>query len=157
MAGLVLSVGAVGWSCGSWYQGHSRNGWSRHRFLRAGTTAVLAGLITTTSGTWARVPVAFPILGWIVAGLGMGLIYSSLSVVTLSMSAPSEQGANTSALQLSEAMTIAASMAVGGSLFSALLATSTFAAYLSNYAIAVVMAMLAAMIVARTDTNVGSS
>lgn len=31
-AGLVLSAGALGWCSASWYQGHSRNGWSRHRF-----------------------------------------------------------------------------------------------------------------------------
>lgn len=152
-AGLVLSVGALGWSVGSWYQGHSRNGWSRHNFLRVGTSAVCVGLLMTVSIAWAMVPVSLAILGWIITGLGMGLIYASLSLLTLSMSEPGQQGTNSSALQLCEAMAVAASMAVGGSLFSALLATSAQAAYIANFAIAGIMAVLAALIVGRTDTR----
>ena len=153
MAGLALSAGALGWSAGSWYQGHSRNGWSRHRFLRVGTSGVCAGLVMTVSVAWTAVPVSLAILGWTIVGLGMGLISASLSMLTLSMSEPDQQGANGSALQLCEAMVVAASMAVGGSLFSALLATSAQAAYLANFAIAGTMALLAAAIVGRTGTR----
>ena len=149
MAGLALSAGALGWSAGSWYQGHSRNGWSRHRFLRVGTLGVCAGLALTVSAVWASVPVTVAVLGWTIAGLGMGLTSASLSMLTLSMSAPGQQGANGSALQLCEAVTVAAAMAVGGSLFSALLATSVQAAYLANFAIAGAMALSAAAIVGR--------
>lgn len=149
MAGLVLSAGALGWSAGSWYQGHSRNGWSRHRFLRVGTLGVCAGLALTVSAVSAAVPVPLAALGWTIVGLGMGLISASLSMLTLSMSAPGQQGVNGSALQLCEAMAVAAALAVGGSLFSALLATSAQAAYLANFAIVGAMALLAAAIVGR--------
>jgi MFS family permease len=149
MAGLVLSAGALGWSAGSWYQGHRRNGWSRHRFLRVGTLGVCAGLALTVSAVSAAVPVPVAALGWTVVGLGMGLISASLSMLTLSMSAPGQQGANGSALQLCEAVTVAAALAVGGSLFSALLTTSAQAAYLANFAILGAMALLAAAIVGR--------
>ncbi len=149
MAGLVLSAGALGWSAGSWYQGHRRNGWSRHRFLRVGTLGVCAGMALTVSAVSAAVPVPVAALGWTVVGLGMGLISASLSMLTLSMSAPGQQGANGSALQLCEAVTVASALAVGGSLFSALLATSAQAAYLANFAILGAMALLAAAIVGR--------
>lgn len=149
IVGLALSFGALGWSAGSWYQGHRRNGWSRHRFLRIGTSGVCAGLTFTITAVWPAIPVWLPIAGWTLAGLGMGLISASLSMLALSMSKPDEQGANGSALQLCEAMAVAASMAVGGSLFSALLDTSTQAAYLANFAIAGTMALLAAAIVGR--------
>lgn len=152
-AGVALSVGALGWSVGSQYQGHARNGWSRHRFLRVGTAAVFAGLVLTCAATWPSVPVGLAILGWTVAGLGMGLISASLSMLALSMSAPGEEGANGSALQLCEATVVAGSMAVGGSLFAALLATSTQAAYLANFAIALLMALLAMAIVGRTGAR----
>lgn len=152
-AGIALSVGALGWSAGSQYQGHARNGWSRHRFLRVGTSAVFSGLVLTCAAAWPSVPVWFAILGWTVAGLGMGLISASLSMLALSMSAPGEEGANGSALQLCEATVVAGSMAIGGSLFAALLATSTQAAYLANFAIALCMAVLAITLVGRTDAR----
>ncbi|MHC3433557.1 MFS transporter [Delftia acidovorans] len=153
MAGLVLSAGALGWCSASWYQGHSRNGWSRHRFLRVGTSAVLAGVLLTASVAWPAVPVWVAVVGWIVSGLGMGLLSASLSVLTLSMSAPGEQGANSSALQLCEAIAVAATLAIGGSLFAALLETSAHAAYLANFGVAAGAAVLAAVIVGRTDTR----
>lgn len=152
-AGIALSVGALGWSAGSQYQGHARNGWSRHRFLRVGTAAVFSGLVLTCAATWPSVPVSLAILGWTVAGLGMGLISASLSMLALSMSAPGEEGTNGSALQLCEATVVAGSMAIGGSLFAALLATSTQAAYLANFAIALLMALLAMAIVGRTGAR----
>ncbi|MFD0725381.1 MFS transporter [Lysobacter brunescens] len=152
-AGVALSVGALGWSLGSQYQGHARNGWSRHRFLRVGTGAVFSGLVLTCAATWPSVPVWLAILGWTLAGLGMGLISASLSMLALSMSAPGEEGANGSALQLCEATVVAGSMAVGGSLFAALLATSAQAAYLANFAIALLMALLAMAIVGRTGAR----
>jgi MFS family permease len=152
-AGVALSVGALGWSAGSQYQGHARNGWSRHRFLRVGTCAVFSGLVLTCAAAWPSMPVSLAIFGWTVAGLGMGLISASLSMLALSMSAPGEEGANGSALQLCEATVVAGSMAIGGSLFAALLATSTQAAYLANFAIALLMALLAMAIVGRTGAR----
>jgi len=99
------------------------------------------------------VPVWVSVVGWIVSGLGMGLLSASLSVLTLSMSAPGEQGANSSALQLCEAIAVAATLAIGGSLFAALLETSAQAAYLANFGVAAGAAVLAAVIVGRTDTR----
>lgn len=152
-AGLVLSAGALGWCSASWYQGHSRNGWSRHRFLRLGTSALLAGVVLTASAAWQAVPVGVAVAGWVVAGLGMGLLSASLSVLTLSMSAPGQQGANSSALQLSEAIAVAATLAIGGSLFSAWLEASAPLAYLAGFGVAASMAVLAASVVGRTGTR----
>lgn len=151
--GIGLSVGALGWSAGSQYQGHSRNGWSRHRFLRVGTAAVLCGLTLTVSAIWPGTPVLVAILGWCVAGLGMGLISASLSMLTLSLSAPGEEGANGASLQLCEATVVAATLAIGGSLFASLLTTSPQFAYLANFAIALLMASIAVVLVARTGAR----
>lgn len=152
-AGVALSVGALGWSAGSQYQGHSRNGWSRHRFLRIGTSAVLAGLLLTCTATWPGMPVALAVLGWAVAGTGMGLISASVSMLTLAMSAPGEEGANGAALQLCEASVVAAALAVGGSLFAAWLARSAQLAYQANFAVALGLALLAVLLVGRTGAR----
>jgi hypothetical protein len=145
---MGLRAAALGWCSASWYQGHSRNGWSRHRFLRVGTSAVLAASVA-----WPAVRVWVGVVGWIVSGLGMGLLSASLSVLTLSMSAPGEQGANSSAMQLCEAIVVAATLAIGGSLFAALLETSAQAAYLANFGVAAGAAVLASGAVGRTGTR----
>src|SRR5256885_17033988 len=114
MAGLVLSAGALGWCSASWYQGHSRNGWSRHRFLRVGTSAVLAGVLLTASVARPAVPVWGSVVGWIVSGVGMGLLSASLSVLPLSPSAPRGQGAHKPGPQLCEGPALAGPPAHGG-------------------------------------------
>jgi MFS family permease len=152
-AGLALTAGAISWTFGSWFQGHARNGWSRHRFLRTGTTALCAGLAVAALAVFASVPVTVSVLGWAVAGLGMGMISPSLSVLVLSLSEPERQGANSAALPLSEAVSVSTAMALGGSLFAALLSVSVEAAYLANFAIAIVAALFAAAIVGRAGAH----
>ncbi len=81
------------------------------------------------------VPVAVAVLGWASAGLGMGLAYPMLSVLTLELSAPHEQGTNSSALQIADALFAAVVLAVSGALFAALVAAGPIA-YLAATAVA---------------------
>ncbi len=150
MAGVILSLGALGWSAGSLFQGHQRQGISRPHLLQAGTAMTAAGVALTTLVV-ANVPIWMVLIGWTLTGIGMGLTYPSLSVLTLSLSPLERQGANSSALQLSEAIAVAATLAVGGSLFAALLEYSVLAGYLVNFCIALLLALLACVITRRTQ------
>mgnify|MGYP000849687187 CR=1 FL=1 len=69
------------------------------------------------------------VLGWGVALTGVGLSFPMLSVLTLQLSAPEEQGANSSALQLSAALFSSAALALAGLLY--LPETEPFAAVLA--------------------------
>jgi MFS family permease len=120
-AGLALSLGALGWFSGSWYQGHMRGNWTRQQLLRAGCMLLALGIISTTAVLLPSLPVWGAIVAWTLANVGMGLAYSSLSVLVLALSPPAQQGNNISALQLSEAMAVATTMAISGSLFALLL------------------------------------
>jgi len=153
MAGLALTAGAMCWTFGSWYQGHARNGWSRHRFLRTGTSALCLGLMLAALAVFATVPVGVSVLGWAIAGLGMGMTSPSLSVLVLSLSEPQRQGSNSAALPLSEAVAVSTTMALGGSLFAALLPISVEAAYLANFLIAIALALLAAAVLGRVGAR----
>ncbi|WP_242883268.1 MFS transporter [Actinomadura litoris] len=107
MAGVVLTVGGLGWSAASQIQGRSER--SREFFVLLGAVLVTAGIVSVTvalqvSG-WAAVP------AWMIGGAGMGFANGSLSVLTLDRSAESEQGHNSSALQISD--TLGASLVVG--------------------------------------------
>ena len=111
---------------------------------------------TTTPGCGApsaHLPVtsllALALAGWTLTGLGMGLIYPSLSVLTLSLSPPAQQGANTSALQLSEALSVTTALAVSGALFALFVDSAPHTGYLLCLSITFGLAMLATVIARR--------
>ena len=87
-AGLVLTVGALAWSVGSWLQGRIPVPASRASLPRVGLSCITVGTATVALAVRPELPVAVAVLGWAVAGLGMGLLYPSLSVLTLELSAP---------------------------------------------------------------------
>ena len=148
LAGVALSMGALGWFAGSWLQGHQRRGWSRRQLLQSGAAMMCVGIVVTSLALQPGVSLWLALSGWSLTGLGMGMIYPSLSVLTLSLSPPAQQGANTSALQLSEALGVATTLAVSGSLFALFLQGNVVVGYLLTYAIMLLLAV-ASVVVAR--------
>ncbi len=148
-AGVALTIGALGWSIGSWNRGRMAAP-APQRVLGAGMAMLAAGVVVTASAVFPAAPVAVALVGWVVAGLGMGTVFPSLSVLTLELSAPSRQGINASALQLCDALFTAGILALGGSLFAVLLVRAPMAAYLSGFAITAALAALGAVLSART-------
>jgi MFS family permease len=120
MAGLPLTGGALGWAVGSWYQGRPATTRPRWRIVQTGCALVAVGV----SGLSLAVPAALPpYVGgalWSVAGLGMGLAMSSISVLMLELSPPADQGANSAGLQVSEAVNSVVLIGAAGALFAAL-------------------------------------
>ncbi|WP_448100947.1 MFS transporter [Luteibacter jiangsuensis] len=151
-SGIAISVGAIGWFSGSWYQGHYAKV-SRQSLVRRGTAMMVIGTAVASLSTFAWMPVSASVAGWLLTGLGMGMLYGTLAVLALSMSGEHEQGANSSALQLCEALMVATTLAVGGSLFAALLDTSHTAAFAANFAITVALAALGVVVARRTEAG----
>jgi len=159
-AGAVLTIGALGWSAASWYQGSGRHQWTRVRMLQIGMALMIAGIVLMAAVTallaWrsttevAVAMVAGALVAWTITGIGMGLIYPTLSVLTLSLSPPHEQGRNSSALQLADALGIAIVLAIEGWLFTLFLERAPTAAYLLTFAITSVLALLGLALSART-------
>jgi len=148
LAGVALSLGALGWFSGSWLQGHQQRGWTRPQLLVTGALLMCVGIVATSLAIQPATPLWFALAGWTLTGFGMGLIYPSLSVLTLSLSPPAQQGANTSALQLSEALGVATTLAISGSLFALFLQGNVMLGYLLTYAIMLVLAV-SSVVVAR--------
>ena len=59
-------------------------------------------------------------IGWLVAGLGMGVGITSLSVLVLELSPIEEQGANAAALQVSDALGSILLIGAAGAIFAGL-------------------------------------
>lgn len=114
-AGWVLSAAAVSWSAGSAVQARIKSATSRRRALGCGLLLVAASMGTLAVLLGLAAPQLLAAgLAWALAGFGIGLAYPMLSVLTLQLSAPAEEGRNASALQLAEALCASAALAVAG-------------------------------------------
>jgi MFS family permease len=117
-AGIALSAGAVTWSIGSAVQARVHGEATRRRLLPVGFALAASGIaVVMTPVAVAALPSWLVLAGWIGVGLGIGLSFPMLSVLLLKLSPPSSQGANSSALQLSDALTSSAALALAGLLF----------------------------------------
>lgn len=153
LAGVVLTLGALGWSGGSWYRGRMANPMPA-RVLRTGLGLVVLGVLGVASAILPAIPVAMSMAGWMVAGMGMGLALPSLSVLALELSPLGQQGASSSALQLGGSLCTAAVLALSGSLFSLLLDLSPTFAYLVGFAMTAALATLGTLLAGRVKVTV---
>jgi MFS family permease len=150
-AGLVLTCGALGWAAGSWLQGRLAKPAQRAVLLRAGTMSLAVGIGNAVVTVLVHWPTALLVVGWAVAGLGMGIVVPVLSLLMLDLSAPGEEGANSSSLQIGEALATTVALAGGGALFAALIDRSPTTSYLAGLAIAGTAALGAALITSRAQ------
>ncbi|GGS52535.1 MULTISPECIES: MFS transporter [Actinokineospora] len=148
LAGLPLTVGALGWSAASWWQG--RVELPRSVLVRIGFTILAVGLagMALVAPDW---PLAWTAsLWWAIAGAGMGMAFPAVSVLALDYAAESERGFASSALQVSDMVFSAVMVGTGGVLLAALASTAapTQAVLVLNLAMAGVAA-LGALLFAR--------
>ncbi|HEX5906901.1 MAG TPA: MFS transporter [Propionibacteriaceae bacterium] len=120
-AGAVLTVGAVGWTAGSWLQARPWLRIRRDALITLGCWSVAIGLALVTLIAFVpTIPYAFIAVGWICGGLGMGLAVSSSSLAVMTLSATSEQGRNASSLNVYDALGSGIFVGVAGTVFAAL-------------------------------------
>ncbi len=144
-AGLTLRAGAVLWSLGSAVQARVQAPHRRRRALQAGFAMVAAGMAVVGVQLLAGLPAWLVAPAWALAGFGIGLAFPMLSVQTLALSAPGEQGRNASALQLCDALACSVALAFAGALFK-LAGADGGLAYLPVFVLALVLAGTGALL-----------
>ena len=122
LAGAALTVGAIGWTTGSWLQSQAWLQVRRDRLITLGCVSVALGLGVAGAGrAGARASrTGVVAVAWIFAGLGMGLATSSTSLAVMTLSAEAEQGRNASSLNLCDALGAGLFVGVSGTIFAAL-------------------------------------
>ncbi|WEH33680.1 MFS transporter [Streptomyces sp. AM 4-1-1] len=120
MAGLSLAAGGATWALGSYAQSRPRAEPHRERLMVIGMVMVAAAIATAPTVLIDAVPVWIVAVAWGVGCLGMGVVMASTSVLLLKLSAPSEAGANSAALQISDGLSNVLLLAAGGAAFAAL-------------------------------------
>lgn len=149
LAGLSLTVGGVTWAVGAWLAGRGRL--RPAQSLKVGAVFMLAGMLFSALVLLPGWPVWIAWIGWTAAGFGIGLAYPTQSVLVLEGSALHEQGANASALQLSETLTTAAALGVVGAVFAALLVFGE-SGYVMAFGVAVLLALATVVVSRRAGT-----
>ncbi|MGW4422929.1 MFS transporter [Streptosporangium sp. NPDC004631] len=113
-AGMVLTSGALAWSAAAWIMGHKR--YDRVLILRIGPALIAAGILLMALTVFQGVPVLVAVLGEVIAGFGIGLVYPTLSVLVLEMSNPGEEGENSASLGIGELVFTVVTVAVVGAI-----------------------------------------
>jgi MFS family permease len=117
-AGIALTAATLSWTGGSWIQAHWARRHGTRSFVRAGFAVVAVGVIGFAAVLVPGVPVVAGVAAWAVAGLGMGLAYSPLSLTVLRDAPPESQGAATAGLQLSDVVGTSLGTGFGGALIA---------------------------------------
>ncbi|GGS95134.1 MFS transporter [Nonomuraea spiralis] len=115
-AGIALTTGALGWSTGSFLQ--SRRTAEPHRRIRLGAACVTVGIVIALFAALPSVNGWIAVPAWIVAGFGMGLGMTTVSVTALKQSPVSEQGANSAALSVTDMLGSALTVGLGGAVIN---------------------------------------
>jgi MFS family permease len=121
-AGLPLACGGVAWATGSWWQGRDSAADEqerRVRLVRVGFALVTlcALAVAFAAHPWAPGWLIYP--AWAVGGLGAGMAMTTANVLLLRYTNDADRGADSAALQLSDATSSALTTGVAGLLVAA--------------------------------------
>jgi MFS family permease len=158
VAALALTAATLTWTAGSWVQARYIARYGPRRLVRPGECLVAIGLGVMCVVLLPSVPPELAIVAWAVAGLGMGIAYTPLSVTTLDRAAPGEEGRATSALQLCDVLGQAIGTGVAGAIVAAAAAgmghgTGVALAFL----LGIVVALIAVIVGARLPSQLTSA
>ncbi|PUB26074.1 putative MFS family arabinose efflux permease [Promicromonospora sp. AC04] len=149
-AGLILTVGALGWSAASWVRGRNLLRLSHAGYVRLGGGLLALGMVGAAVLVLPGVPAGVGMAFWVLSGSGMGLVYPTLSVLTLELAAPHEQGSASSALQVADAVAAAIASSATGALLWVLYDVAGLPAYAVVLGLTGLLAASAMVLAGRT-------
>jgi MFS family permease len=113
LSGLALTAGTIAWTAGAWIQERTvlhvgaaplvRNGFLLIAVGIAGMSVVLIGAVPA----WCSIP------SWGIAGLGIGIAYSSISLTVLRHAPAGSEGATAASMQLADVLGNALGTGIG--------------------------------------------
>ena len=105
VTGLTLTSSTLAWTAGAWTQQRLVVSKGPRWLVRRGLALIAVGIAATLAGLGGLPAVV--VVGWTVAGLGIGLCYAPISVTVLGTAAPGEEGKASSSLQLTDVLGVA--------------------------------------------------
>jgi MFS family permease len=115
--GLALTAAAVTWAIGSWIQARMASSGHRRALTAGGTGLVALGIgFEVVIPLTSVAPVWLAAVGWAIAGLGMGISYSMLTLASIEGVPNGTEGAAAASVQLAEALGIAVGAGITGTI-----------------------------------------
>ena len=119
-AGLALTAATLGWSGASWIQARTASRISRRAMARFGVVLLGVSFLATALTLLPWVPVAGSLQAWGLAGIAMGLAYTTLSLAILEQADPGQEGDASASLQLASVLGAGLGAGLGGALIALL-------------------------------------
>jgi MFS family permease len=116
MAGLPLTASAMTWTAGAWIVDRKSTVYPRPLMVRVGLALIAIGILLSLGVFVSEIPMLVSLATWAVAGLGMGIAFSTLMLAVLDDAPEGSEGATISAGQLGNTLGIALGTGIGGSI-----------------------------------------
>jgi len=113
-AGLALTAATIFWTTGSWIQARVAMRDGRRTRVMIGQLLIAIGIGGMTTVLLPTTPVLVSVIAWGTAGLGMGLSFSTISLVVLEQAPQGAEGTTASAMQLLSGLGTALGTGLGG-------------------------------------------
>jgi MFS family permease len=112
-ASLVITLATLGWSAGSWWQSRVAASISASRLVAGSMVAIIIGTICVAAGAHDA-PLVIPFVGWTLAGLGMGVAYPTVYLVTMDRAGEGAEGTTVALLLLIDTLGASIGTGLGG-------------------------------------------
>jgi MFS family permease len=113
-ASIAVTATTLTWTIGAWTQARIGNASHGRRLVRSGLIIILIGIGGMAASLRPSVPVEVAIASWSVAGFGIGLAYSPLSLMMLREAPVGREGWASASLNLSDVLGTALGVGFGG-------------------------------------------
>ena len=138
LSGIALTAGTLAWTTGAWIQERTVFRVGPAPLVRNGFLLVALGIAGMVSVLTEVTPAWFCVPAWGVAGLGIGMAYSSISLTVLRHAPAGSEGASASSMQLADILGTALGTGIGAVAVAA--AVASFGSAVVGVAIADLLA-----------------
>jgi MFS family permease len=150
LSGIALTAAAISWALASDLQGRFSERLSDRTAMVLGAALLALGVFAELATVVLTLPALFATVGWFVAGGGMGTLYPRIAALVLAYSTPGEEGFNSSAKNIADALGGSVSLALTGLLFAA-------GSYVAVFAFTTIIGLAAVLLGRRIATPATSS
>jgi MFS family permease len=150
LSGATLTVGALGWSAASEVQARLGARLGHLTALRVGAVLLLAGVAGELASAVLHLTPLLVGAFWVVAGAGMGLMFPRISALVLAASTERDQGGNSAAMSISDAVGGATAISLAGLVFTTVGAPADLAPFVAALTFTTALAVGALFVSRRT-------
>ena len=145
VAGIAVTGATLAWTAGAWIQARMNARWAGRRLIRIGLVIVLTGIAGLALMLGGAAGVGAGIAAWTIAGLGMGIGYAPITLLTLREAPAGREGWASASLNLADVLGSALGIGLGGAAVSAAVALGGARDITAGVAVALGLAAAAAL------------